>query len=46
MQWLILNQHLTTHITISDKFGNVLVWQKAGSSGFKVSRRVQHMPLH
>ena len=28
-----------THVTISDKFGNVLVWQKAGSSGFKGSRK-------
>ncbi|MBT3665658.1 30S ribosomal protein S11, partial [bacterium] len=24
-----------THVTISDKFGNVLIWQKAGSSGFR-----------
>ena len=28
-----------THVTISDKLGNVLVWQKAGSSGFKGSRK-------
>ena len=28
-----------THVTISDKYGNVLVWQKAGSSGFKGSRK-------
>ena len=28
-----------THVTIADKFGNVLVWQKAGSSGFKGSRK-------
>ena len=28
-----------THVTISDKFGNVLVWQKAGSSGFRGSRK-------
>ena len=28
-----------THVTISDRFGNVLVWQKAGSSGFKGSRK-------
>ena len=28
-----------THVTISDKFGNVLVWQKAGSLGFKGSRK-------
>ena len=26
-------------VDISDKFGNVLVWQKAGSSGFKGSRK-------
>ena len=28
-----------THVTITDKFGNVIVWQKAGSSGFKGSRK-------
>jgi small subunit ribosomal protein S11 len=28
-----------THVTISDKFGNVLVWQKAGKSGIKGSRK-------
>ena len=28
-----------THVTISDKYGNVLIWQKAGSSGFKGSRK-------
>ena len=28
-----------THVTISDKSGNVIVWQKAGSSGFKGSRK-------
>ena len=28
-----------THVTISDKTGNVIVWQKAGSSGFKGSRK-------
>ena len=28
-----------THVTIADKYGNVLVWQKAGSSGFKGSRK-------
>ena len=28
-----------THITISDKFGNVLTWSTAGNSGFKGSRK-------
>ena len=28
-----------THVTISDRYGNVLIWQKAGSSGFKGSRK-------
>ncbi len=28
-----------THITISDKFGNVLAWSTAGNSGFKGSRK-------
>ena len=28
-----------THVTIADKLGNVLVWQKAGSSGFTGSRK-------
>ena len=28
-----------THVTIADKFGNVLIWEKAGSSGFKGSRK-------
>ena len=28
-----------THVTIADKAGNVLVWQKAGSTGFKGSRK-------
>ena len=28
-----------THVTISDRSGNVIVWQKAGSSGFKGSRK-------
>jgi small subunit ribosomal protein S11 len=28
-----------THVTIADKLGNVLVWQKAGSTGFKGSRK-------
>ena len=28
-----------THITITDKVGNVLLWEKAGTSGFKGSRK-------
>ena len=28
-----------THITIADKFGNVLTWSTAGNSGFKGSRK-------
>ena len=28
-----------THVTISDKFGNVLTWSTAGNSGFKGSRK-------
>ena len=28
-----------THITIADKFGNVLAWSTAGNSGFKGSRK-------
>ena len=28
-----------THITITDKLGNVLLWEKAGTSGFKGSRK-------
>ena len=28
-----------THVTISDKYGNVIVWEKAGTSGFKGSRK-------
>ena len=28
-----------THITMTDKLGNVLVWEKAGTSGFKGSRK-------
>ena len=28
-----------THITLSDKSGNVLIWEKAGTSGFKGSRK-------
>lgn len=28
-----------THVTITDRYGNVLVWGKAGTSGFKGSRK-------
>ncbi|MBH09212.1 MAG: 30S ribosomal protein S11 [Candidatus Marinimicrobia bacterium] len=28
-----------THVTLSDNYGNVLVWEKAGTSGFKGSRK-------
>ena len=28
-----------THVTITDRFGNVIVWEKAGTSGFKGSRK-------
>ena len=28
-----------THITLADKNGNVIVWEKAGTSGFKGSRK-------
>lgn len=28
-----------THITLTDKFGNVIAWSTAGSSGFKGSRK-------
>ena len=28
-----------THVTITDKYGNVLVWEKAGTAGFKGSRK-------
>ena len=28
-----------THITVTDKLGNVLVWEKAGTPGFKGSRK-------
>ena len=28
-----------THITLTDQSGNVLVWEKAGTSGFKGSRK-------
>ena len=28
-----------THVTLTDTFGNVIVWEKAGTSGFKGSRK-------
>ena len=28
-----------THVTLTDKVGNVIVWEKAGTSGFKGSRK-------
>ena len=28
-----------THITLTDKFGNVVAWSTAGTSGFKGSRK-------
>ena len=28
-----------THITMTDKVGNVLLWEKAGTAGFKGSRK-------
>jgi len=28
-----------THITLTDSLGNVIVWEKAGTSGFKGSRK-------
>ena len=28
-----------THITLTDQSGNVIVWEKAGTSGFKGSRK-------
>ena len=28
-----------THVTLTDKLGNVIVWEKAGTSGFKGSRK-------
>lgn len=28
-----------THVTLTDKTGNVIVWEKAGTSGFKGSRK-------
>ncbi len=28
-----------THVTLTDSFGNVIIWEKAGTSGFKGSRK-------
>tara|TARA_B100000003_G_C10846182_1_gene337062 strand:- start:347 stop:733 length:387 start_codon:yes stop_codon:yes gene_type:complete len=28
-----------THVTLADSFGNVIIWEKAGTSGFKGSRK-------
>lgn len=28
-----------THVTLTDAYGNVIVWEKAGTSGFKGSRK-------
>ena len=28
-----------THVTLTDRFGNVIVWEKAGTSGFRGSRK-------
>ena len=28
-----------THVTLTDRSGNVIVWEKAGTSGFKGSRK-------
>ena len=28
-----------THVTLTDRVGNVIVWEKAGTSGFKGSRK-------
>ena len=28
-----------THVTLTDRFGNVIVWEKAGTPGFKGSRK-------
>ena len=40
MDALILNLHLITPILrLTDQSGNVLLWEKAGTSGFKGSRK-------
>ena len=28
-----------THVTLTDRYGNVIAWEKAGASGFKGSRK-------
>ena len=28
-----------THVTLTDRYGNVIVWEKAGTAGFKGSRK-------
>ena len=28
-----------THVTLTDRMGNVIIWEKAGTSGFKGSRK-------
>ena len=28
-----------THVTLTDRLGNVIIWEKAGTSGFKGSRK-------
>ena len=28
-----------THVTLTDRIGNVIIWEKAGTSGFKGSRK-------
>ncbi len=28
-----------THVTLTDNYGNVIIWEKAGTSGFKGSRK-------
>ena len=40
MVLLISSLHFNnTHVTLTDKLGNVIVWEKAGTSGFKGSRK-------
>ena len=35
----IISTFNNTHVTLTDNFGNVIVWEKAGTSGFKGSRK-------
>ena len=28
-----------THVTLTDRLGNVIIWEKAGTSGFRGSRK-------